>query len=421
MNTAYERLGLGHGDILLPCDVDLKKWAVIACDQFTSDRGYWREVADDVGSAPSTYHITLPEIDLKQADTRLPHIHAAMEQYLRDVLRPVAGWVYVRRQTQRMLRRGLVLPIDLECYDYMPGAHSLIRATEGTILDRLPPRLHIRRDALVESPHILLLLDDPTHTVIEPLDAMRDNMTALYDFSLMMDGGELSGWQVDAAAQAQVTAALEALLDPATQHAKYGDITAPLLYAAGDGNHSLATARAFWLELRDPLSPAERTTHPARYALVELINLHDAQLHFEPIHRVLFHADAGDVADAFTAWLDAHPGNNAPQTFAFDSAAGRRVVEAARPPHTLQVGTLQLFLDDYLQAHPECTLDYIHGDIETLEIGRAPGNVAMLLTGIPKADLFKSVLLDGVLPRKTFSLGEARDKRYYMECRAITR
>lgn len=417
----FHRVGFLPADILLPApQVDPTRWAVVACDQYTSEPAYWQRVEETVGGAPSTLRITFPEVYLSEGFDRVPRIQREMQRYLDDgTLAPAVtdGFILVERTTQTGSRLGLVGCVDLEQYDFSRGSTSLIRATEGTVLERIPPRVRIRTGAPLETPHVMLLIDDAQRTVIEPLYALRDSLNTLYDFDLMENGGHLRGYRVDTPAlKDQIGAALAALQEGC----------GGLLFAVGDGNHSLATARQCWLNLRDTLSEAERAAHPARYALVELVNLHDEALVFEPIHRVLFHADAQDVFSSLRSFLAergaslyegaAQPGDQ-PLTFVY--AGGTVSLGVNNSPFALPVATLQHFLDAYLPAHPDAQVDYIHGEDVTRRLGGMDGNVGFLLGALDKFALFPAVRADGVLPRKTFSMGEACEKRYYMECRKI--
>ena len=392
--TAIETLchcGVSIPHILLPApEVDLAKWAVVACDQFTAEPDYWARVEAIVGDAPSSHRIILPEAFLGEGECRAPAIHATMRDYMaRGVLREAAnGFVLVERGLAAGNRLGLVLAVDLEQYDFTPGARSLIRPTEGTILERLPPRVRIREGAPLESPHVMLLVDDPAHLLTGPLHARRDCLRPLYDVELMLGGGRLRGWAVEQPEHvAQIAAALEAL------HAQSDG----LLFAVGDGNHSLATARQCWLTLRGGLPPELRESHPARFALAEVVNLHDPALVFEPIHRVLFNVSRQEVTDAWEAC----------------------VPETGQPDGVQAVSFIQDFVDAFAAAHPGAEIDYIHGEESMRTLCRAPDTAGFLLPAMDKADLFPAVRAGGVLPRKTFSMGEAHEKRYYMECRGM--
>jgi hypothetical protein len=431
--------------VLLPRPgTDLRKWAVIACDQFTSEPEYWAEADAFVGDAPSTLRITLPEVYLEDEDveTRIRSIKETMTRYLDDGLfEPFEGIVLVERTVAGKTRHGLMLALDLEHYDYSKGSTSLIRATEGTILERIPPRVRIRSGAPLELPHILVLIDDPEGTVIEPLVAERDRLRQLYDFELMLGSGHLTGYGVeDAARQQQVLDSLRNLGDPKAWPWRYGEFmdVPPLVYAMGDGNHSLATAKAIWEQIKTEAGGVDKldANHPARYALVEIENIHDEGLEFEPIFRVLF-----DVKEDLNAALDCFypdryrlvpvaswdamktlvdedkPGG--PQAVGVIGPEGSQVLYVSQPPSNLPVGTLQVFLDAWLKAGGFCKIDYVHGEDVVERLGTQPGNLGFYLPAIDKHSFFKTVILDGALPRKTFSMGEAKEKRFYMEARRI--
>ncbi|HBF41652.1 MAG TPA: DUF1015 domain-containing protein [Anaerolineaceae bacterium] len=435
----FPSIGIQIPEIYLPePDIDLNKWAVIACDQFTSQPEYWQKVADLVGDSPSTLHLVLPEVYLGTAEetNRIHSTQQAMRDYLvKGVVKPHEGLIYVERTVEGKTRRGLMLALDLEKYDFSKGSQSLIRATEGTILDRLPPRMRIREGASLELPHIIVLVDDPEDTLLCPLESHKGEFPRAYDFDLMLGSGHLSGWFVnDPGLQEGVIAALEQLSQPELFQEKYqvGADKGVLLFAVGDGNHSLATAKSIW----EKLKPAVGMDHPARYALVEIENVHDKGLEFEPIHRVLFNVKS----DPLTALKDFYPGQvtstpvpdqqqmiamvrqAAPGEHRFGMITNKdfTVISVAHPVTNLAVGTLQAFLDPWMKAGNADQMDYVHGDDTVCELGSRPLNVGFYFAGILKNDLFKTVILDGVLPRKTFSMGEAHEKRFYMECRRIT-
>lgn len=412
------------GEMLLPTDsVYLEKWACVACDQFTSQPEYWREAESFVGSAPSTLRLILPECDLGEAAERIPLIHGAMDRYLGDgTLAPAfgRGFVLVERATASGERVGLVGLLDLDAYDYRAGAHSPVRATEGTIEARIPPRLAVRRDAKLELSHVLMLIDDVMHSVIEPIHEKRDELELIYDFPLMLGGGHLRGYAVTRKSDiAQITAALRYL----------GDIQGaePLLYAVGDGNHSLATAKACWEEIKATLAPEERENHPARYAMVEMENIHDDALIFEPIHRVVYGIDGDDLAQDFHEYIMKAGIAQTPEgDFVGDGGdivcvfEGKEVAFSLDDPdQNLPVGTLQEFLDDFMARHPECRVDYVHGEQAARELASKQDVACFLLPALSKDRLFPTIRQSGALPRKTFSMGEAREKRYYMEARKI--
>ena len=434
----YDSIGVQIPQIYLPKPgINLTKWAVIACDQFTSQPEYWQEVEQTVGNAPSTYNMIFPEVYLEKpgAEERIERIQASMREYLStDILEAHDGMVYVERRVDGKLRRGLVLALDLECYDFTKGAQSLIRATEGTIIERLPPRMRIREGAPLELPHILVLIDDPQRTVIEPLGKAKSKLQKVYDFELMAGSGHLEGYLLEEGNEASVVQALEKLADPDVFADKYGVGAEQkvLLFAMGDGNHSLATAKAIWEKIKDKVGP----DHPARYALVEIENVHDEGLAFEPIHRVLFGVKQDYLAAMqaklgaqnvtyekctsrrkMVAAVDAALGT--PQVIGVVSSKGYGLLKIATPTSNLPVGTLQGFLDEFLKSSAAEKIDYVHGEEVVCKLGAQPGNLGFYLPGMEKSDLFKTVILDGALPRKTFSMGEAHEKRFYMECRKI--
>lgn len=398
-----------------------KRWSVIACDQFTSEPAYWEEAAAEVGDAPSTLSMILPEVYLSEREARTPSIHEAMDRISETALAaPRTGMIHLSRvQSDGAVREGLVAMIDLEDYEYVKGATSLIRATEGTVLERIPPRVAVRRDAALELPHVMLLIDDPDRTVIEPIGREAAEYETAYDFDLMLGGGHVTGKWIPAERQTSILSALEALVAPSAMEERYGDGSlAPLLFAVGDGNHSLATAKAHYEEIKARLGDAAKD-HPARYALCELVNLHSEALRFEPIYRVVFGADPQDLLDAFRAYAEApRKENPRSQTFVCLSDGERREITVRAPAFQLPVGSLQHFLDEYLKTHAGVEIDYIHGEDST-EALSVDGAVGFLFSGMEKSDLFRTVLYDGSLPRKTFSMGHARDKRYYLEARRI--
>lgn len=439
----YPEVACAVGEVLLPAPhVDPTRWAVVACDQYTSQPAWWEAAHAFVGDAPSTLRIIYPELYLNEPDkqARIAAIHAHMARYLEQgVFQTHEGLVYLERQVGSHVRKGLVLCLDLEHYDYSKGSGTLIRATEGTIVDRLPPRMVIREGAPLESPHIMVLLDDPTDSVIGPVAAATAAHRKLYDFDLMASSGHITGWGVvDAALEAGVMGALAALADKDAFHARYG-LTRPtpvLLHAMGDGNHSLATAKAVWEKTKTQAHDKDAVmVSPLRYALVELVNIYDVSLEFEPIHRVLFHMQRDvlaeiqahfgarctvlPVADVAEMESRVRAGTSQAQRFGFIDSRGIQVVEIQDPPTALAVGTLQAFLDPFLKSGGAREIDYVHGTDVVADLGSQAGNVGFYLPSMAKSDLFRSVILDGALPRKTFSMGEAKDKRFYLECRRI--
>lgn len=411
-------------EILLPDGkkTDMSRWAAVACDQYTSEPAYWKSAAEYVGDAPSTLSMILPEVYLSETEERLPAIHAAMEKNLSEVLvaHPDAMIYLERTQSDGGVRRGVIGAVDLECYDYHKGSASLIRATEGTVLERIPPRVRIRKDAPLELPHVMLLIDDPDRTVIEPLIGKYTEDALLYDTDLMLGGGHARARLIGKEEQAKLLSALDALVTPAQLEARYGDASlAPLLFAVGDGNHSLATAKAAYEGIKAELGEEAARSHPARYALCEVVNLHDDSLSFEPIYRVVFGADVDALLSELTEELAGLNGTAAPQTVTVVRGGKDEILRVEHPVSQLAVGTLQSFLGRYEHDHPEVTVDYIHGEESLRTLASAENAVGFLFEGMRKDELFRTVIYDGALPRKTFSMGHAPDKRYYMECRRI--
>ncbi|MCQ2432570.1 MAG: DUF1015 domain-containing protein [Clostridia bacterium] len=433
-------------DILLPKERDaasMHRWSVVACDQYTSDPAYWNAVEQTVGGAPSTLRMILPELYLGSTDkeTRINDICRTMETYEGEVLETIpSSFVYIERTMKNgTIRHGLIGAVDLEAYDYNRGSQTPIRATEGTVLSRIPPRVQIRKNATLEAPHVMLLIDDPENRMIS-LTAERAKKNApCYDFDLMQNGGHLTGWLLSGADAACVDDAVVMLSDPAAFRAKYDDHHSPLVFAVGDGNHSLATAKACYELVKETIGAEAALRHPARYALAELVNLHDEALVFEPIYRVLFGVEKEPLLDAMKAFYPPRCGGdnlcegdnfcegddlcereqeNA-HRFTVVTKDGESTVSVKNPTAQLPVGTLQAFLDAYLADHPEAECDYIHGEDAVRQLTEAEHTVGFLFEGMSKDGLFRTVVYDGALPRKTFSMGEADEKRYYLECRKI--
>ena len=408
-------------DILLPdfSKVDAKKWAVVACDQFTSEPHYWEAADAEVGSEPSTLRIILPEVYLSETEKRIPLINSTMEKYFNDILvsHPDAMIYTERVQSDGTVRRGIVMAIDLEAYDFTKGANSLIRATEATVIERIPPRVAIRKDAPIELPHVMLLIDDPKKTVIEPLSAESCPEVA-YDTPLMLGGGSIVGRFLSEDAKVRVSDALDALITPAAMEERYGDASlAPLLFAVGDGNHSLATAKTIYEGLKSELGE-KALSHPARYALIEVVNIHDEAMKFEPIYRVVFGVDPNDLICELEKYLSSLCGDAPSQRIEYLCADRSGVLIANTPCRQLTVGTLQDFIDSYVASHEGASVDYIHGESSVKSL-ISESSVGFIFSGMSKSELFKTVIYDGALPRKTFSMGHAEDKRYYIECRKI--
>lgn len=424
MNEKFKNTGFLPADVLLPQDCDMEKWSVVACDQYTSEPEYWDNADKFVGTSPSTLHLILPEAELKSDNVRqrIGAINKNMDDYLDNgVFHEVNdSFILVERTLKNgAVRTGLVGVVDLEDYDYHKGAGSLIRATEGTVLERIPPRVRVREGASLELPHVMLLIDDPLRTVIEPVADQKSKFETLYDFDLMCDSGHIKGYRVSGGALGGIADSLQKLASPDAFNKKYGVKDKPvLLFAVGDGNHSLATAKECWERVKKTL-PSAGTYHPARYALVELVNIHDKSLGFEPIHRVVFGVEPQKMIDAFLSYYkSAKLGEGAGQRIEYISAAGRGVLTVEKPDSGLAVGTLQNFLDHYTKENGGA-VDYIHGEGVVGTLGAKSGNIGFLLPAMGKSELFKTVITDGVLPRKTFSMGSACDKRFYLECRKI--
>ena len=410
-------------NILLPDfnKVDGTKWSVIACDQYTSEPEYWSKVEKTVGQAPSTLRITLPEVYLSETEKRVPVINDEMEKYLKEVLiSNDETMIYLERtQPNGKIRRGIIGMVDLEAYDFNKGSTSMIRATEGTVLSRIPPRVKIRRGAHIELPHVLMLIDDPEKTVIEPVERLKNFMKKAYDFDLMMNSGHVLGYFVEKAEQERISSALDALASPEAMKKRYGDDYAPLLFAVGDGNHSLATAKTCYEELKKEIGEAEAAKSAARYALVEVENLHDSALEFEPIYRVVFGADKDDLKKEIWEYASKLQGSGKEQKVTLVTSDCDEEFVFEHPSAQLTVGTLQGFLDSYIEKHEGAEVDYIHGEDSLRKLASKDGAIGFLFDGMTKDQLFKTVICDGALPRKTFSMGHADDKRFYLECRRV--
>ena len=379
-------LGLRIPELLLPREgTDLSRYAVIACDQFSAEGEYWERVKETVGDAPSTLHMILPEAWLREGEAHRKNIVPTMERYLADgTLRSIGeGMVFLKRTTPSGVRRGLVTAFDLEQYDYREGSKTLLRPTEATVEARLPARVDIRREAPLELPHVLVLINDPTDGLMDALDALTEKRTPLYDFELMEQGGHLTGWHLSEEKNyVNLAEQLERL---------YAETTEGMLYAMGDGNHSFAAAKLHWEQVKATLPPEAWEGHPARYALCELVNLYDKALPFEPIHRLLMGVDA-------------------------ESVCRELALDPACPPPLQE---LQPRLDAWLKKHPEAELEYIHGADNCRRLGEKPGNLALVWDSFDREGLFPWVAAHGPLCRKSFSLGHAEEKRYYLEARKI--
>ena len=424
---AYDTIGIRPAEILLPAEnIRSETWACVACDQYTSEPEYWEMADEIVGKAPSALRLILPECWLKESGMRIPKIHRAMEEYLKEgCLVPAVknGFVLCERKTEAGTRLGLVCTVDLEDYSFHQEEEPLIRPTEQTITSRLPARLEIRRGAQLELTHIMILIDDPDRTVLEPLRRKKADLRKLYDFDLMANGGHLTGWAVEG--EQDLDAVDQAMNRLLSQKAAEAAPHQPMLLAVGDGNHSLATAKAYWEEIRESLSPEKRKTHPARFALCELVNLHDDALMFEPIHRLVTGIDQATLmaewyhyAESRGMKLSGQPGEKK-HCFRVLSAIGEETVAVEHPEGAIPCETVQRFLDDFLSRYSDAEIDFIHGEASLRKLSARQEHVGILMPEIDKNSFFRDVTTLGVLPRKTFSMGEAHEKRYYMEAKRI--
>ena len=397
-------------DILLPNDnISSEKWAVVAVDQYTSEPEYWREVENIVGDSPSTLKITLPEVYLAESEARTPQMQANMRAYLDGGVlaeKVKNGYILVERTTESGVRLGLMACLDLEQYDYTAGSVSLIRATEGTVIERVPPRVKIRSGAAVELPHVLMLLDDNKMRAIEPAYESREALEKLYDFELMQGGGHLRGWKIEGEMMDKIDAAFDEIYKE----------SGSLFLAVGDGNHSLAAARAYWMEIRESVPEEKRACHPARYALAEIENLHSPAIQFEPIHRIVTGVDPEKMIAEYEAYL-AENGEKITAGSQLTLVWGKNEKTYGFDHHPLKV--LQAFLDAYMKNHPEAEIDYIHGDDTLRRLADRENALGLMPCAFEKAAFFPFIRTYGALPRKTFSMGHAHEKRYYFEARKI--
>lgn len=396
-------------DILIPKEeYDYNKWAVVACDQFTSQKDYWNELDQNCGDI-SALRIIFPEVFLGNGEEeRIANINSTMQEYLdKGIYREIKNsFILTERVTSYNNKRiGLVIAVDVEQYDYKPLTNAPIKATERTVEERLPVRVQIRKDAPLETPHIMLLMDDIEKSIIEPLYEKRKQFELLYDVKLNMNGGHIRGYKVPNADE--IIAKIMRLIDKDTLLEKYNRSDNPFLFAVGDGNHSLATAKACWDKIKDSVG----SDHPARYALCELVNLYEDDLVFEPIHRVMF-----NVNDSFIDELkNASKGND----ITYIEYKGKKQAINVSDFKPQAIAEIQEFLDRYIKDHEGVEIDYIHGEEHTRKVALDNGGVAIFMPTIEKKELFQYVLNKGVLCRKAFSMGEAEEKRYYIECKKI--
>lgn len=409
MNT--ENTIFSPAEILLPAFAEdaekMGKWAVIACDQFTSDMKYWIKCRNIVGDSPSTYQYILPEAYLGHdiAQLHQENISAAMDAFDASSMKTVNGLIYLERKLPNgAVRHGLIGKIDLEAYDYSADSASPVRATEATVVERIPSRCAVRASAVIELPHILILIDDNAG-VFGKAEQVKKNAPIAYDFDLMLGGGHVTGYEI-------TDENLEAMMQII---ASYEKTTGSVVYAMGDGNHSLAAAKAHW-ENRKKEGATE--DDPARYALCEITALSDDSLVFEPIYRLVKHCEPEELIRALKKITDDGDGE---QSITLVTGKDEVKLHFTEKTHTLTVGTLQNFLDAYIKDHPKTECDYIHGDEALRKLSEAETSVGFLLDGMNKNELFDYVEKHGTLPRKTFSMGEAESKRYYLEARQIVK
>ena len=413
---------LKPADILVPKEsVDMEKWAVIACDQYTSEPEYWNKTAEIVGNDYSSLNMILPEIYLEDSDVsdRISNIHNTMEKYLSENIfdEYKDSMIYVERiQSNGILRAGIIGKIDLEEYDFNKDSTSQVRATEATVIERIPPRIKVRDGAPLELPHIMILIDDDKKTVIEPLESQKKDMKKLYDFNLMQGGGKISGYLIDNKKCADIISSLNELGNAESFKEKYGSDNV-LLYAMGDGNHSLATAKEFYEQLKRNNPDKDFSNHPARYALAEIVNLHSPALDFEAIHRIVTETDVTKLTDALYSELKLSD-EPSEQSFRIVLNGKEKNVFIHNQTSNLTVGSLQNFIDKYLSEN-KGKVDYIHGTDVVTKLSENENSIGFILPDMGKEQLFPTVIKDGALPRKTFSMGHAEDKRYYIECRKI--
>ncbi len=412
------------GNILIPKkNIDMHKWSVVACDQYTSEPEYWEEVNNIVGDSPSTLKITLPEIYLEENDVeeRIKRINENMKDMLdNDIFDEYEDTMFYIERTQNdgKVREGLIGVVDLEEYSYEKGSITPIRATEKTVIERIPPRMKVRENALLELPHIMILIDDDKKEIIENLKNEVTEEDVVYDFDLMQKGGHIKGYNLHKDTINEIITKLEKLADKDYFEQKYNvKDKGILLFAMGDGNHSLATAKACYEKIKETMPKEEYLNNKARYALVEIVNLHSSALEFEPIHRVIFNTNKEELLNELYKYYDINEEGNGQEVEIVTSDMDKKIY-ISNPKSNITVGSIQMFLDEYLSNH-EGKIDYIHGDETTRNMGSVEGNISFLFKAMGKDELFKTVILDGALPRKTFSMGHSYDKRYYLEARKI--
>ena len=435
----FTKYGVQVPEILLPKNIDLKSWSVIACDQYTQDKEYWKNATQSVGSNPSTLNLIFPEVYLNEAngDERIKKIQETMKDYLDSgIFTSEEECVYIERKTEYgRTRKGLVLAVDLEKYEWKPHSKALIRATEATVPERIPPRMKIRTGASLELPHIMLLANDPKDSLVGGTGNLAKKNTPVYDGDLMLNSGHITGWKVSGKeAEDLLENALSSLASSGKD--KDGNI---FLFAVGDGNHSLATAKAVWDEYKKTLSGAELETSAVRYALVEVVNIYDEGLTFEPIHRVVFNQNSENLIDFIKnklgGMLKSFDSEKELEDFVAEKAVrggrygfittegGKEILTVLETSITdLAIAALQPVLDEYLESHSndkKNDIDYIHGTSDVVKLGHKENAVSILLPPIAKDSFFATINGRGPLPRKSFSMGEASEKRFYVETRKL--
>ena len=409
--------------ILLPKGQDMHRWSVVACDQFSSQKEYWESLEKLTEGVPSTLRLMLPEAYLDKCDqfAEAEKINARMDEYLAAGIfeETEECYIYVeRRLASGVVRRGLVGVLDLEKYDYSAASTSPIRATEGTVEDRLPPRVRVREGASLEMPHIMVFIDDASDAVLGGLENMKEKLPKLYDFTLNMGGGAICGYKVSGENAVALEKAVYDLSDEEALRRRYGD-KAPAIFAMGDGNHSLATAKKCWEKIKESLSGDELETHPARYSLVEIVNIHDEAISFEPIHKVIFETESENfVTEAEKWWAEQSRASDKSHSISLITGDKEKAVAVSGLTIGELIGKAEEFCQTYMSRYGG-KIDYIHNDDTAIAMGRRSGCACILLPKMEKGELFPSIIESGAFPKKSFSIGHAEDKRYYLECRKI--
>ncbi len=409
--------------ILLPKAQDMHRWSVVACDQFSSQKEYWESLERLTEGVPSTLHLMLPEAYLDECDQfeEAEKINKRMDAYLASgVFEETENcYIYVERcLASGAVRRGLMGVLDLEGYDYSANSVSPIRATEGTVEDRLPPRVRVREGASIEMPHIMVFIDDASDSVLGRLEKMKSHLPKLYDFSLNAGGGAICGYKVSGENAADTEKAIDALSDGESLRKRYGD-KSPAIFAMGDGNHSLATAKKCWEKIKERLSEEEKETHPARFSLVEIVNIHDAAISFEPIHKVIFETDPENfISEGEKWWAEQSKVSDKSHSISLIAGAQEKHIDVSGLTIGELIGKAEEFCQEYMKRFGG-RIDYIHNDDTAISMGKRSGCACILLPKMEKGELFPSIIESGSFPKKSFSIGHAEDKRYYLECRKI--